>query len=293
MGTDVKLTQAQADQLSWFHGINLDGIKTKGRLTPENWTLFPLLRFLEDCDFRDARVLDIGAMDGLVSFIAEREGAAEVHATDLYHRDTFLKARDTLDSKVIYHPNVSVESLIEIFGLNTFDIVVMGGLMYHLMSPMRSVLIARHLLKTNGLLFLETACCNDERPILHFNPSDPLFDEYTTYFIPSIPAVRGMLNFSLFDLLRVGFVRPGKNAAFSRAGFVGKAVDLETFVADTPLMQEAVVRANRSADDEVLDELSFASTDFSIQSHTPPIPKSAVVEEIDRDSFRCRFELQP
>ena len=37
-----------------------------------------------------------------------------------------------------------------LFEDGTFDIIVMGGLLYHLLSPLRALLIARSLLKTGG-----------------------------------------------------------------------------------------------------------------------------------------------
>jgi 2-polyprenyl-3-methyl-5-hydroxy-6-metoxy-1,4-benzoquinol methylase len=149
-------TQAEIDGFSWFHGIDFGSARSEGRVSPPNWSLYGSLRMLEHIDLRSCRVLDVGTMDGLISFIAEEEGAQEVHATDLYDRPSFRFARDALAANVEYHPRTSVEDLVPRFGRDSFDLVVMGGLIYHLVSPFRSLLIARALLRNNGLLLLET-----------------------------------------------------------------------------------------------------------------------------------------
>jgi hypothetical protein len=71
---------------------------------PQNRSLYGSLRMLECIDLRGCRVLDVGMMDGLISFIAEEQGAQEVHATDRYFRPSFLSARDAFASNAEYHP---------------------------------------------------------------------------------------------------------------------------------------------------------------------------------------------
>lgn len=288
----MSFTQTRADELSWFHGMQLDKIRTRGRVKPDNWSLYPMLAYMEDTDFTGARALDIGTMDGLVSFIMEQEGAGEVQSTDLYNRETFSLARDHLGLNSIYHPGTSIESLLGKFGSESFDILVMGGLLYHLVSPMRAVLNARHLMRTGGLLFLETVCSLDKEPVLRFNLSDPVVNEYTTYFVPSISSVIGMLNFALFDVVRVGSISPG-NGNFTRTTFVARAVGMGDYIAQTDLMGEAIQRGSRSASDQILDEFSFARLKFENQQTISTIPKKSAVDEFSPSKFKTRFRLQP
>ena len=288
----MQLTQTRADDLSWFHGMQLNEIRTRGRVNPDNWSLYPMLAYMEETNLTGVRALDIGTMDGLVSFIMEEEGATEVHSTDLYERETFSLARDHLGLGARYHPKTSIESLIDKFGSESFDVLVMGGLLYHLVSPLRAVMNARHLMRTGGLLFLETVCSRDDEPVLRFNLSDPIINEYTTYFVPSISAVKGMLNFALFDVVRVGSIAPA-NGNYTRTTFVARAVGLDDCVAQTELMGDAIKRGSRSVSDQILDEFSFAKLKFEDHKTISTISKNNVVDTFSPTKFETRFRLQP
>ena len=72
----------------WMHTIDLGGgVVTSGAWTPEDQA--GTLGTLEQIDFRGKKVLDVGCLDGLWSFEAERRGAAEVYATDLGDRSNW------------------------------------------------------------------------------------------------------------------------------------------------------------------------------------------------------------
>ncbi len=290
----MKLTQKLADDKQWFHGMNLGDVQTNGRVSPNNWSLYPMLRYMESIDFSGLKVLDVGTMDGLVAFIADQEGAREVHATDLYYRETFELAREKLGLATQYHPNTSIESLLNKFGRNTFDVIVMGGLLYHLLSPLRCCLIARHLLKSNGLLLLETVCTRDEEPNLTFNQSKVVIDEYTTYFVPSISAVAGMLHFSLFDVLRIGSIAPlDSSNDYTRTTFLAEALALDEARPKTNLMKRSIERGSRAEQDQILDEFSFAKLDFEKVSPKQSISKKTTVEQFQVREFTSKFALQP
>jgi tRNA (mo5U34)-methyltransferase len=282
-------SQEEVDAFTWFHGIYFGSARTLGRASPPNWSLYGGLRMLEHIDLNGCRVLDVGTMDGLISFIAEDEGALEVHATDLYDRPSFLFARDALESDVQYHPRTSVEDLVDHFGRGYFDLVVMGGLMYHLVSPFRSLLIARALLRNSGLLLLETVTAHGDEPTMVFNPAAVLVDEYTTYFVPTESCVVEMMRFCLLDVISIGSV---VLPTFSRTSYLARALTPETATYSTDLMRRAQERARRSTDDRVLDELSFARlVDYD--------DSSISVEGLERRftvptaTFTCRFGLQP
>ena len=285
----MMVTQQEVDEHEWFHGLNLGTAVTKGRVQPENWSIYPILSFLEDMDLSGACVLDVGTMDGLVAFIAEQEGAAEVHATDLYARSTFEVAKAALGASVIYHPRTSIESLLERFGRQSFDVVVMAGLMYHLLSPLRCCLIARNLLRKGGTLLLETVCVHGNEPKLTFNPSARLIDEYTTFFVPTVPAVEGMLEFSCFDCRRVSSV---SRRDYGRTSFAAIACLPGELEASSDLMRRTIDRANKSQDDFLLDELSLANLTTDQASRVPAI-SAASATSINPDTFSSRFALQP
>ena len=78
-------------------------------------------------------MLDVGAWDGWFSFECERRGA-EVVAVDCIALDTFLEAKQLLDSKVEYL-TLDVNEL-SAQRLGRFDIVLFFGLLYHLRHPL-------------------------------------------------------------------------------------------------------------------------------------------------------------
>ena len=93
---------------NWYHAIQFsDDILTPGRFSskiPPNYTIFPVFYFLENMDLNGIDCIDIGAVDGLVSFIVKQEGGNRVVATDRGNRDEFRFAREALDLDVDYIP---------------------------------------------------------------------------------------------------------------------------------------------------------------------------------------------
>jgi tRNA (mo5U34)-methyltransferase len=116
-----------------YHTIELpDGRMLPGLQTAEHlrWRLG--LFGLPD-DLRGKRVLDIGAWDGWFSFECERRGA-EVVAVDCVALNTFLEARELLQSRVEYL-TLDVGEL-SAAKLGRFDIVLFFGVLYHLRHPL-------------------------------------------------------------------------------------------------------------------------------------------------------------
>src|SRR5256885_11922615 len=116
-----------------YHSIQLpDGSILPG-LQPIEHLRWRLGLFGLPEDLRGLRVLDIGAWDGWFSFECERRGAAVV-AVDCVELDTFLEARQLLDSKVEYL-TLDVNEL-SARRLGRFDIVLFLGVLYHLRHPL-------------------------------------------------------------------------------------------------------------------------------------------------------------
>lgn len=290
------VSQADIDRHKWFHGIDFGGgLRSKGRSNPENWSLYGTMSFLEHIPMAGARVLDIGTMDGLIAYTAEQNGASVV-ATDLYDRQSMRLAKELLKSDVEYLPSTSIEDLLGIFGPSSFDIIVMGGLLYHLVSPLRAILIARNLVKTGGIVILETCATEEDKPVLNFNLGSPIVNEYTTYFIPSLEAVRQMMTFCCFDVLGSNKTRPGGDAAnYVRGTVMSRAVEPSGAIATTSLMGAAQERASKSVDDRILDEFNFATLKNASASILLDQKFKTFSDdvEIDKKLFTTRFDLQP
>jgi len=112
----------------WMHTIDLGGgVLTPGAWTPEDQA--GTLGALEQIGFRGKKVLDVGCLDGLWSFEAERRGAAEVYATDLVSQVTpnrepyFRLAHELLGSRARYVPDLSVFDVARL-GVRDFDVVL-------------------------------------------------------------------------------------------------------------------------------------------------------------------------
>jgi len=134
-GFDTRVQQlAQRVQSRFrYHTIELpDGSVLPGLQTVEHlrWRL-SLFGLPEDLGGK--RVLDIGAWDGWFSFECERRGA-QVVAVDCVALNTFLEARELLNSSVEYL-TLDVGEL-SAARLGTFDIVLFFGVLYHLRHPL-------------------------------------------------------------------------------------------------------------------------------------------------------------
>ncbi len=195
------MDKSDIEALSWFHAIDFGDVRTPGRLSPSqppNWTLYGLLRFLEGIDLTGMSVLDLGTMDGLMAFIMKDEGASEVVATDLWDRQQFRMGRSHLgwDEAIEYRTPLDISDANAELGSHRFDVVVFAGVLYHLMCPLDALIQCRLLLKERGLLLLETCYDADAQGLsLTFNQGmdEPLFDEPTTYFLPSASALEAMM----------------------------------------------------------------------------------------------------
>jgi tRNA (mo5U34)-methyltransferase len=134
-GFDNRIQQLSASVQSRlrYHSIELpEGSVLPGLQSVEHlrWRLG--LFGLPD-DLRGKRVLDIGAWDGWFSFECERRGA-DVVAVDCVALNTFLEARELLNSRVEYLTlDVSELSAAK---LGRFDIVLFFGVLYHLRHPL-------------------------------------------------------------------------------------------------------------------------------------------------------------
>jgi tRNA (mo5U34)-methyltransferase len=198
--TDNALAE-QVKAADWIHTIDLGN----GLVTPGAWPPSPLIqRAFATLDFRDKKVLDIGCLDGLWSFEAEKRGAREVHATDLVtqrpyrDRPAIELARRILNSRIKYYPNLSVYQ-IEQLGIRDFDLVLFCGVYYHLKNPLLALSKLRGVLKTGGLLLAEGEVIGDERrSYARFFYRQQHRQDASNWWVPTIACLREWLECSFF-----------------------------------------------------------------------------------------------
>jgi tRNA (mo5U34)-methyltransferase len=203
----------------WYHRMDLgNGIVTPGFPWEALWENIRGVR--RQVSYHHQSVLDIGSWDGMWAFEAEMLGAAVVVATDCINywqipwqqgMNNLLLVREALFSEVIPLWNVGPTNLRNrLDGIlyshpslkDGFDIVQHLGLLYHLRDPLLSLAQAWSVLCDGGTLLLETAIHGaDPSCAMHFNAGGKaVYDDFTTWWAPTLPCLREMLGASLFEI---------------------------------------------------------------------------------------------
>lgn len=203
----------------WYHRMDLgDGITTPGFAWEGTWNNIRIVR--KKVNYKKKSVLDLGSWDGMWAFEAEAMGASLVVAADCMNywqipwqqgMNNLMLVREALFSEVIPFWNVSVNNISErLDGIlyshpllkNGFDVVHHLGILYHLRDPMLSLAQARSVLREGGVILLETAVHGtDTSCAMHFNANQKaIYDDFSTWWAPSIPCLREMLKTSLFEI---------------------------------------------------------------------------------------------
>jgi len=227
--------RARAEELQWFHAMDLGAFQTAGRFPVgerQNRTLLPVFDALSRTDVAVRSCLDIGAMSGLVSFGLARLGASRVVATDALDVASFRLARDILGLDVEYHPRTQFDTLRTKLDGERFDLIVCAGVLYHMLNPFSAIAECRRMLNPGGLLILETAFAPGmAEPGMLLNPARERPDpEPYTYWLPSAAGVEGMMRLAAFDVLDdARLLDP------PRLAVVGRAVAPEAVTERTPL----------------------------------------------------------
>jgi tRNA (mo5U34)-methyltransferase len=188
----------------WFHSIDLGG----GVVTPGMWsteTQLPIRKAFEAIDFRGKKVLDVGCLDGLWSFEAERRGAAEVHSIDVLPetapgRESYFElAAEALGSKAHYHPYLSVFDVAKL-GVDDFDIVLYLGVHYHLKDPLLALARLRQVMKEGAILLDEGQVIDSDKVYAEFFYRRWFSNDGSNWWVPSIPCLREWIESAFFDI---------------------------------------------------------------------------------------------
>jgi tRNA (mo5U34)-methyltransferase len=256
--SELDILHDQVARLDWYHSIDLgNGIVTPG--TPLNEPM--LDRGLPE--FRGRSVLDIGAWDGLYSFVAERRGARRVVALDHYAWLVDFQARNrywaqceaagTLpdpdrDLQEFAHPDTlpgrrgfdlahrvlqsAVEPVIADFmdtgatDLGQFDVVLFLGVLYHVRDPLAALERVRAL--TDGVAVIETEAIEvlglPASSMLSFTEGAQLRRDHTNWFVPTRAALHGMCLAAGFSRVETRIGPPARRAQLK--GAVRRTVDL-------------------------------------------------------------------
>lgn len=155
--------------MDWYHTIEL----TPGAFTPgcDFANIATTRAVLRRVDVTGQACLDIGTMDGLVAVLLARRGARRVVAVDRLDRQAQIdEVRARLGVSFDYRPGLPIRALpalVEAAG--PFDVVVLSGVLYHALDPLAVLAAARGVVRTGGILVVETAAVDDDAVAMHFN----------------------------------------------------------------------------------------------------------------------------
>lgn len=219
-------------KLKWYHKIDLGhGFVTPGYDFDPLWE--KIKREMDQVDYSNKVVLDLGSWDGMWAFEAEKRGAREVWASDILSLrpvsgdgpETFNLAREILNSRVQYH-SASVYNCDSMFGLQRFDIVQCFGIVYHLRYPMLGMAKMRKVMKDNGLLLLETAVVLDtDASIIQTDVRNIYPSDRSTWNAFSQKALCDSIQESYFEVERYSvLLRQDEDLKVGRGFVRGKAI---------------------------------------------------------------------
>ena len=196
---------AEIQLLDWIHTIEL----APGVVTPGVWPLESkefILSALDEIDFTGRKVLDIGCLDGLFSFEAERRGAREVVATDLVSQvrggreQCFRLAQRARGSRARYLPDMSVYDIRRL-GIDDFDIVLFLGVYYHLRNPLLAFERLRQVMTDDALLVVEGEVLGSDGPTANFYYRDTLGGDTSNWWVPTIECLGQWVESSFFEIV--------------------------------------------------------------------------------------------
>lgn len=130
---------------------------------------------------------DVAAVDGWCPILMDRRGARRIAAFD---RNDFTplidKVRKKLGVTFDYFPllkSAEIPDAARQGGFDGFDVVVNSGLLYHVLGPINTLAATRSLVKTGGILIVETVIdVREEGFRVSFNHSGSVNSSDPTFF---------------------------------------------------------------------------------------------------------------
>lgn len=154
---------------------------------------------LSRCEVKGRRCLDIGTMEAAVPVLLSRRGAASVVAVDGMNCDEKVRiVKHYTGARFNYHGGVTharTGPLVRRRYGGNFDLVVLSGVLYHCFGPLHVLAMARSLVRTGGLMIVETFTAVDMQQAMFFNARGTLSSDPSTYFLISVPLLEYLLRY--------------------------------------------------------------------------------------------------
>lgn len=157
--------------------------------TRNNWEKYKL-----PADMSGKTFLDVGCWEGANCAEAVRRGAEQVVGLDLCTSDDLAENVAEFGFEFV-QMDIFSEKFLE---LDSFDVVLCGGVLYHVENVMSLLFRLRRV--TSELLFLETKIRNTDfdDPVLFFRSTAEVKNP-SNWWVPNRPALRDMLIAAGFD----------------------------------------------------------------------------------------------
>lgn len=209
----MKTLEELTSQLGWYHSIELH----PGFFTPGfGFTNIAATReILRRCKIQGMTCLDVGAMDGLISAILCRRNAGQVMACDRYNRYAQIDlVRKALGIDFQYLPDSTLADVCKTAPKlisNPFDLIVFSGVLYHMYDPMQGLAMIRSMVRTGGIVVIETAAAISDKHVGYFNAHGTNSSDLQEYWALSVTLLDYLLRyFRLKPLDCAYFTYPAK-----------------------------------------------------------------------------------
>lgn len=210
---DLDYWRSEIEKIDWFHEFDFgNGLRAYSRIgnphiagLRRNWAFTE--EQLNKVEFKDKSVLDVGAWDGLWSFLAEARGAGSVLATDdisqNWGKQTGLPlARKLLNSNIEVRQDVAIYDLASLN--RKFDILLCLGVFYHLHDPFYGFTQLRHCCHADTIVAIE-----GEVAWSGVAPNEArYFCSHDLEFLPSEDLLTGLLKLAYFRVESFTWMHP-------------------------------------------------------------------------------------
>ena len=181
----------------WYYSVELvPGLYTPGQ---KHLNLGLTRELLSRCEVENRRCLDIGTMEAAVPVLLSRRKAKEVVAVDVMNCDQKIRTvKHYTGARFHYHGGITHARTAPLvhrrYGGN-FDLVVLSGVLYHCFGPLHVLAMARSLVRSGGLMIVETFTAVDKQEAMFFNARGALSPDPSTYFLISVPLLEYLLRY--------------------------------------------------------------------------------------------------
>ncbi len=199
-----------AAQYGWVHTIDFGPFTKEGVMRDDflliaghwdEWGWWPP-------SLAGLRVADIGCATGGLSLLAAHRGAREVLAVDQIaeHLDQCAFLAQVFGVNTVRTLAASLYDLPGRVESGGFDLVILSGVLYHLSDMLVGLYIMRELLRTGGVLLIESAAVEDHRR------SYANFGRFAMgmWWQPTTLCIKDMCEFMGLDRVEVRMFRPDR-----------------------------------------------------------------------------------